>query len=82
MAMKCRLENDEIGRKLIFYSDSDCCTEYEDNVWGYEDEDDELVQPSASSSPSLWGPPHQYGRRSENTFSGGAVGKLSTKLHT
>ncbi|XP_033607870.1 uncharacterized protein LOC117282423 [Cryptotermes secundus] len=79
--MKRRLENYEIERQLIFDSDSDCCTEDEDNDWGYEDEDDEeLVQPppsslsSLSSSPSLWGPPQQHGRRGANNFSGGAVG--------
>jgi hypothetical protein len=73
MAMKRRrLENDEIERQLIIDSDSDCCTEFDDD-WGYEDEDDEELQPS-SSSPSSWGPPQQHGRRGVNNFSGGAVG--------
>ncbi|PNF17185.1 hypothetical protein B7P43_G06584 [Cryptotermes secundus] len=79
--MKRRLENYEIERQLLFNSDSDCCTEDEDNDWGYEDEDDEeLVQPppsslsSLSSSPSSWGPPQQHRRRGVNNFSGEAVG--------
>jgi hypothetical protein len=81
MAMKLCLENEEIERQLIFDSDSDCCTEDEDNDWGYEDEDDEqLVQPSSSSlsssslsSPSSWGQPQQHGMRGVNNFCGGAV---------
>jgi hypothetical protein len=80
MAMKRRLENDEIERQLIFDTDSDCCTEDEDNDWGYEDEDDEELQPSSSSLssssslPSSWGTPQQNGRRDVNNFYGGAVG--------
>jgi hypothetical protein len=56
------MDEDEIERQLVFDTDSDCCSEDEDNGWGYEYEDDEkLVQPPLSSSPSSstssWGPP-------------------------
>jgi hypothetical protein len=40
MALK-RLDDGEIGRQLIFDSDSDCCSEDEDNGWPYGYEDDE-----------------------------------------
>jgi hypothetical protein len=46
---------------------------------GYEDEDEEFVQPPLSSSTSLplsssWQPPQQLSRRSANNISGEAVG--------
>jgi hypothetical protein len=57
MAIKRRLESNEIERQLIFDSDSDCCIEDGDNDWGCEDDDDEELQPmptplSSSSSSS------------------------------
>jgi hypothetical protein len=59
----------------MFDTDSNYCSEDEDNGWGYEHEDDkELVQPplssssSPSSSSSSWGPPKQLGRRGVNIF--------------
>jgi hypothetical protein len=80
LALKRRLEGDEIGRQLIFDTDSDCFTEDEDNDWGYEEEDDEELQPS-SSSPSSWGSPQQHGRRVVNNFSVRVLVILTELIH-
>jgi hypothetical protein len=41
MALKHHMEDDKIEGQLIFDIDSDCCSEDEDNDWGYKNEDDE-----------------------------------------
>jgi hypothetical protein len=90
MATKCHLVKNEIVKRLICDSDSDCWTEEAEHVLDreFEDEEDEPQHPpppppnQSSSSSSSWEPPQHYGRRSVNNFSCGAVGiKLSEAPH-
>jgi hypothetical protein len=55
MAMKRCMEDYETERQLID-SDSDNCSELEDNGWDYEDKDDEELErpPLSSLSSSPW----------------------------
>ncbi|PNF43126.1 hypothetical protein B7P43_G18025 [Cryptotermes secundus] len=66
------LEDSDIFQ-LINDTDSDCSTDNsESDVEGSESGSD--IDEDQSSSSATWGPPHQRGTRSVNTYSGGAVG--------